>query len=294
MVMSFHIYEMALVRKWWTTDYAKDVVSSLREKERQRIPFNFRSPQIQYRSHLVKWICNIAEGLKLSSTTVHLAIYILDIFMDNHSIALESLNLLTLVSVLLAAKFEERDINVPKVSDMNALIESPYPVAEFLAMEFMTLQFLKWSLVHPTAAHFAEFYVVHIISPADFSSDNHFETYKDLQHAAHHYMKEFLDYSLQDPGFHLFNPSLVAGSCIALARIRLRLSEKWTPGLLEVTQYRLSDLKPCMELIMRVYHLNQPTNKAAEERKRKFTESPDHGYGTCTSVTSSPETSGRS
>lgn len=80
---------------------------------------------------------------------------------------------------------------------MNALIENTYPTGDFLSMEFMTLQFFKWSLVFPTAVHFAEYYVIYVTSPCDMKVVNSFESYKDLQHSAQQYVKDFLDYSLQ-------------------------------------------------------------------------------------------------
>jgi hypothetical protein len=44
----------------------------------------------------------VAEELNLSNTSVHLAVYLLDIFMDNHRIVEERLGLVALVCILLA------------------------------------------------------------------------------------------------------------------------------------------------------------------------------------------------
>jgi hypothetical protein len=43
------------------------------------------------RRHLVDWTSIVAEKLKLTSTTLHLAIKILDYFMDGHDIQVEDL-----------------------------------------------------------------------------------------------------------------------------------------------------------------------------------------------------------
>lgn len=58
--------------------------------------------QLKYRHVLVTWMRAVAEELNLSNTSVHLAVYLLDIFMDNHRIVEERLGLVALVCILLA------------------------------------------------------------------------------------------------------------------------------------------------------------------------------------------------
>jgi hypothetical protein len=50
----------------------------------------------------VTWLRAVAEELHLSNTSVHLAVYLLDIFMDNHRIVEERLSLVALVCISLA------------------------------------------------------------------------------------------------------------------------------------------------------------------------------------------------
>jgi hypothetical protein len=50
----------------------------------------------------VTWLRAIAEELHLSNSSVHLAVYLLDIFMDNHRIVEERLSLVALACILLA------------------------------------------------------------------------------------------------------------------------------------------------------------------------------------------------
>lgn len=58
--------------------------------------------QFKYRHVLVTWLRAVAEELHLNNASVHLAVYLLDIFMDNHRIVEERLNLVALVCILLA------------------------------------------------------------------------------------------------------------------------------------------------------------------------------------------------
>ncbi|KDR20415.1 Cyclin-J-like protein [Zootermopsis nevadensis] len=191
---------MSLLNNWWyNTEYAEEIVCTLRDKEKQRIPFFQQSPQFKYRHILVSWLRALAEDLHLNNVSVHLAVYLLDIFMDNHRIVEERLNLVALVCILLAAKFEERDANVPKISELNARVGNQYPVTDFISLEFMIMHFLHWSLVLPTAAHFAEYFTIFATSSSDMcSAPPQFTTFQELRNAAQQYVRDFLDLSLQD------------------------------------------------------------------------------------------------
>lgn len=278
---------MSLLNKWWYTEYAEEIVGTLQEKEKQRIPFLQQSPQLKYRHVLVTWMRAVAEELNLSNTSVHLAVYLLDIFMDNHRIVEERLGLVALVCILLAAKFEERDANVPKISELNSRVGNQYPITDFISLEFMIMQFLHWSLVLPTAAHFAEYYTVFATSSSDMCSvPSQFKTFKELRNAVQHNVRDFLDLSLQEVCLIPVKPSLVAAACIAAARQTLQLSSKWTSILQNVTKYQFMDLLPCVSVL--ISKNGKMTNTA---KKRKLTESPDHGYATEDSMSKSPEVS---
>ncbi|PSN34498.1 Cyclin-J [Blattella germanica] len=189
---------MSLISKWWSTEYAEEIVFSLREKEAKRIPFLQQSPQFKYRNVLVTWMRTIAEDLHLNNTTVHLSIYLLDIFMDNHRIVETRLNLVALVCILLAAKFEERDANVPKISELNARASNGYPLRDFILLEFMVMNFLHWNLVLPTAAHFAEYFTMFATFESDMSSAPlQFVSFHELKVAVRQSIRDFLDISLQ-------------------------------------------------------------------------------------------------
>nr|CAD7197384.1 unnamed protein product [Timema douglasi] len=266
---------MPMLSGWWFTEYAEDIAFALKQKEQKRILFQFQSPQFcpldknslecvdhwsilfssgnsQFRPSLVSWISTVAERMKLCNTTVHLSIYILDVFMDNHSITTERLILVALVCLLLAAKFEERDVNVPKIHELNELVQNQYPINDFILLEIMTLKFLHWNLVIPTVAHFAEYYVTFSTLPSDLKNAPHFSNYSELQCYAYDYVKDYLDESLKDVAMHQYQPSLVAASCIAATRLRLHLNPKWTSSLCEYTSYEFSDLQQCVQTLMGV------------------------------------------
>ena len=66
-------------------EYIQDILTNIRERERNlRIPKT--SPQIGKRGQLIEWTRDVSSKLLLNPTTFHLAIKLIDIFMDGHNI----------------------------------------------------------------------------------------------------------------------------------------------------------------------------------------------------------------
>jgi len=60
------------------------------------------------------------------------------------------------------------------------------------------MHFLRWSLVMPTAAHFAEYYIIFATSSSDMcSAPPQFTTFQELRNAIQQNVRDFLDLSLQ-------------------------------------------------------------------------------------------------
>lgn len=181
---------MSHLSHWWYTDYADDIEVTLKEKENYMMSYFLQSPQIDYRQYLVDLMCTIAESKGLNKTTVHLSVYILDMFMDNHNIYPERLKLVALVCLLLAAKFEELECNVPKIADFNNVIKNQYPYNDFFSLELMILTFMDWNLTIPTAANFVEHYVGYVVQNSDYDENKHDN---DLVFKATNLVFEFLN-----------------------------------------------------------------------------------------------------
>ncbi len=64
---------------------------------------------------------NICKQLPFSDTTRHLAILLLDHFMEKHSIMDFRLKLVALTCLLVAAKMEDRDDYLPSISHLKTL-----------------------------------------------------------------------------------------------------------------------------------------------------------------------------
>ncbi len=102
------------------------------------------------------WTCQVGERLSISSLAVHLAVRILDLFMDAHEVEPPRLYLVCLCCLLLAAKVEEKDSRVPRTPLLNSFAENRYPLSQFSVVEAMIMSYFGWNLAIPTVQHFVE------------------------------------------------------------------------------------------------------------------------------------------
>lgn len=73
------------------------------------------------RASLINFISGICKSLPFSDTTRHLAILLLDHFMEKHSIMDFRLKLVVLTCLLVAAKMEDRDDHLPSIGKLKTL-----------------------------------------------------------------------------------------------------------------------------------------------------------------------------
>ena len=96
---------MAIEQEWWKNKLAEDIYETLKLKE-QFIPvYHGHSPQLAMRRHLVDWISVIRGDLEICAMAQHLAVYLLDYFMDNLEVEPKYLHLVALVCLLIASMY---------------------------------------------------------------------------------------------------------------------------------------------------------------------------------------------
>ncbi|XP_014675911.1 PREDICTED: cyclin-J-like [Priapulus caudatus] len=173
--------------------------------------------------------------------TVHLAIYLLDNFMDQYDIQDKTIYLVTLTCLLIAIKVEE-DNQVPKISELNSCINNGFHLREFLQMELMLLKAFAFDLTIPTAAHFVCYYETRAVTLADlrrYTDDNGItvddDTFTLLLEKARVNMRRHIDYfletSLQSMRIVVNGVvCVVAAACVVPLRHCIRsLLPRWPP-----------------------------------------------------------------
>lgn len=192
--------------------------------------------------------------------------------MDNHTITTDRLALVSLSTLILAAKVEEHDSNIPKPRNLNTMIDQHYPTFDYIQLERMQFRFFEFQLIIPTAVTFIEYYIEGISDDQDFELSKMNETPVVGPFNSQLHMKrdmadlafEFVDLILADVRLVQETPSKVAAACLAAARHLCRFCFIWSSRLALLTRYTLADINANMtkllalraELVDRQQHLS--------------------------------------
>ncbi|KAJ7324122.1 hypothetical protein JRQ81_017142 [Phrynocephalus forsythii] len=264
---------MELEGQWWKGQLAADIHQALRYKELKLPSYKSQSPQLNLRRYFADLIAIVSNRFRLCPAARHLAVYLLDLFMDRYDISIQQLHVVALSCLLLASKFEEKEDSVPKLEQLNSLgcmtnMNLVLTKQNLLHMELLLLETFQWNLCLPTAAHFIDYYLSIAVHESDLHDGWPMICLEKTKLYMAKYADYFLEVSLQDHAFLNYAPSLVAAACVASSRIILRLSPTWPARLHRLTAYSWDFLVPCIERLL-VAHDNDV--KEANKQKGQHT-----------------------
>ncbi|KZV58158.1 hypothetical protein F511_02751 [Dorcoceras hygrometricum] len=101
------------------------------------------------RSILVDWLIEVHHKFELRDETLFLTVNLIDRFLEKQSVVRKKLQLVGLVALLLACKYEE--VSVPVVDDLIFISDKAYTRNEILEMERLMLNTLQFNMSVPTA-----------------------------------------------------------------------------------------------------------------------------------------------
>ncbi|XP_017515613.3 cyclin-J-like protein isoform X1 [Manis javanica] len=245
---------------WWEGRVASDVHSTLREKELKLPTFRAHSPLLKSRRFFVDILTLLSSHCQLCPAARHLAIYLLDHFLDRYNITTSKhLYAVAVSCLLLASKFEDREDHVPKLEQINStriLSGQNFTLTkkELLSTELLLLGAFSWNLCLPTPAHFLDYYLLASVSQKDHHCHSRPPTCpRKTKECLKEYAHCFLEVALQDHIFYKFQPSVVAAACVGASRICLQLSPYWTRDLQRISNYSLEHLSTCIETLLVAY-----------------------------------------
>ncbi|KAJ3588327.1 hypothetical protein NHX12_011920 [Muraenolepis orangiensis] len=263
--------EMERELQWWKGQLAADIHQSLRIKELKLPAYRALSPQIGMRRYFADLLAILSNRYQLCPTARHLAVYLLDLFMDHYDVAIKQLYVIALSCLLLASKFEEKEDRVPKLEQLNSLgfmcsLNLVLNKKDLTKMELLLLQTFGWNLCMPTPAHFIDYYLHASVQEGDLYNGWPLSSLSKTKAFMDKYTHYFLEVSLQDHAFMSFRPSQVAAACVAASRICLQISPNWNTALHLLTGYSWDHLTQCIELMLLAHD-----NDVKEANKSKST-----------------------
>ncbi|KAI3802421.1 hypothetical protein L1987_30553 [Smallanthus sonchifolius] len=253
----------ALVDPQMCEAYALDIYEYLHnmEMEVKRRPMADYIEKVQkdvsvnMRSVLIDWLVEVAEEYKLLPDTLYLTVSYIDKFLSKNVLNRQRLQLLGVSSMLIASKYEE--ISPPHTEDFCYITDNTYTKQEVVKMEADVLKTLNFEMGNPTVKTFLRRFTR--FAQEDYDTPN-------LQ-------LEFLSYYLAELSLLEYNcikflPSVVAASVTFLSRFMLEpKSHPWNSVLEQLSGYRPSDLKECVQILHDLQSSRRAGNLVAVREK---------------------------
>jgi len=233
--------------------YLRKVIYSddfLRQNEinyNYKVSLDYMKPHFQreINSHmrliLVDWLYEVAEEFSFHSETVFLCINILDRYLAIQQVPKSKLQLLGVVCLLIAAKFEE--IQVPRVEQFVYISDNTCTREDIFLMEVHVLAKLKYFLSAPTSRTFLTKYFS-AVRIGDATQTMLVDTLANY----------FIELSLLDYEMLKYPASLIAASALCLA-LHTNNFSAWTHTLEYYTQYSVVDqeMQDCVARLYIIY-----------------------------------------
>uniref|UniRef100_A0A8C5LQ90 Cyclin A2 n=1 Tax=Leptobrachium leishanense TaxID=445787 RepID=A0A8C5LQ90_9ANUR len=235
-------------------DYRTEIHTYIREMEIKCKPksgYLNKQPDItaNMRAILVDWLVEVGEEYKLQNETLYLAVNYIDRFLSSMSVLRGKLQLVGTAAMLLASKFEE--IYPPEVAEFVYITDDTYTKKQVLKMEHLVLKVLSFDLAAPTILQFLnQYFQAHPVS-------------RKIE-----YLSMYLgELSLIDADpFLRFLPSVVAAAAFVIANYTIN-EESWPESLVQLTDYTLESLRPCIQELYKAY-LSAATHQQQAAREK--------------------------
>ncbi|XP_022775483.1 G2/mitotic-specific cyclin-2-like isoform X2 [Durio zibethinus] len=134
-------------------DYVEDLYAFYRKMENfSWISPNYMAQQSdineKMRAILIDWLIEVHDKFDLMGETLFLTVNLIDRFLSQQTVLRKKLQLVGLVAMLLACKYEE--VSVPVVGDLILISDKAYSKKEVLEMERLMLNTLQFNMSFPT------------------------------------------------------------------------------------------------------------------------------------------------
>ncbi|XP_078175110.1 G2/mitotic-specific cyclin S13-7-like [Carex rostrata] len=242
-------------------EYAEDIHSFYKLVEGESRTHNYFgsysriTPRV--RASLINLIVEVHQKLCLSPETLYLTVFIFDRFLSQECVVRVEAKLVGLCAMHIASKYEE--VYKPLLEDFSDMWMLRYGTSDVLKMEKRILNRLEWCLSLPTPYMFLVRYIK--IEKVDKETECMIFFFSELA-LMQHFLIEL-------------RPSLLAASCVYVARCTLKKNPLWTKTLQHCTRYSEPQLIECAQ-ILRYAHSQAPKsimnavyNKYSHEMFRK-------------------------
>jgi len=218
------------------TEYAPEIFERLFREEMLYLPrASYMEQQTdvnaKMRAILVDWLVEVAMKYKLRRETLYLTVNLIDRYLSRMPVMRKKLQLLGVVAMFVAAKFEE--IDPPRVSDFVYITDNTYTKEEMFEWECQLLCILDFQMVAPTPAHFLD-----VLLRANRCDDDHAELAQYI-----------LELSLIDYRLICYSPSHLVSAALLLSNELMARSPVWPAAMVQTSKHPEHSLQTCAEVM---------------------------------------------
>jgi len=209
------------------------------------------------RAILVDWLVEVHMKYKLRVETLFLACNLIDRYLSKVQVARKRLQLVGVVAMLVAAKFEET--SSPEVSDFVFITDNAYTKDEVLSEECAMLQALDFRVARVTPIHFLQ----RLTRAIDCSG----------KHAS--LARYIIELALLDVHYVRYSPSHVAAAALLLANELMRCQVVWPAHVATFARHSQESLHDCVDAMRTTVRQVRDNSKLQAVRK-KFSQTQRH------------------
>ncbi|KMT09624.1 hypothetical protein BVRB_6g130770 [Beta vulgaris subsp. vulgaris] len=184
------------------------------------------------RAILIDWLVEVHYKFELRDETLFLTVSLIDRFLARYTMVRKKLQLVGLVALLLACKYEE--VSVPVVEDLILISDKAYTREDLLEMERIMLNTLQFNMSLPTPYVFLRRFMKAA------------ESDKKLELLCSY----LIELSLVEYETIRFPPSVLAAAAIYTAQCSLYGFKRWSKTCEFYTNYSEGQLLECSKLIV--------------------------------------------
>ncbi|XP_059644615.1 G2/mitotic-specific cyclin-2-like [Cornus florida] len=228
-------------------DYVEDLYAYYRKLENSsRVSPNYMAQQFdvneKMRAILIDWLVEVHYKFELRDETLFLTVNLIDRFLAQQSVVRKKLQLVGLVAMLLACKYEE--VSVPVVDDLVFISDKAYSRTEVLEMEKLMLNTLQFNISVPTPYVFLKRFL------KAAQSDRKLELLSFF----------LIELCLVEYEMLKFPSSFLAAAAIYTAQCTLYGFKQWSKTCVWYSNYSEDQLLECSRVIVS-YHQKAATGK---------------------------------
>jgi len=236
------------------TEYVPEIAEELFSEETLYMPRpRYMAAQTdinaRMRAILMDWLIEVHLKYKLRRETLYLAVNLIDRHMAILPISRRRLQLVGVVGMFVAAKFEQ--IHPPRVSEFVYITDNTYTKEDILSMECEMLSALSFNIMVPTQAQFLDY----LLKPNQCKNPKH--------EALVNYL---LELALVDLRSIRHSPSQLVSAALLLSNEIMGMPS-WPARMEQLSRYSESTLRGCAEE-MRALLRAAPTGSLQAVRKK--------------------------